>query len=497
MQAHRQITYTKVGTTKGQPRLWLESLKLAACGFEPGAKYTVTLDLDARRVVLRIGHEGDRVVSARKRTLSSGQERLTPIIDIANASLREAFEEGQRIRAVLCDGEITFDLHPMEAAKAQREARTRANLEAGTLHEATLCTGGGVSTWALKEGLQQAGVHTVVDWVVDRDGRYLQVALDNNPAITAETRLYEASLEEIDLEALTPVDCIQVSLPCTGHSLSGKSKRKISCAEDHPTDALAVFGLLRILEAVQPSIVISENVPQAMDSASYAIVRAYLLAQGYDITERVLNGSDAGTVENRERWWFAAISSGLNTADFDLDALAPEPQKYASLGELMEPVADDDQAWKDFAYLEAKAKRDKAAGKGFARQLVDADSTRIGTVGRGYAKVRSTEPHIVRADGKQRLLTPVEHARAKGIPEQLVTDVSATMAHEILGQSILFGHALSIGRALGHLLMGRAGRSPQACSARELVSTDNTPLEPLATVESRRMATPAQLDLAW
>jgi len=451
---HQQITYTRIGTTKGCPRLWLESLRLAACGFLPGARYTVTLDLDTRRIILRTSEQGDRVVSSRKRTLASGEERQTPIIDIANASVRDTFVEGQRIRAVLADGEITFDLHPMEAAQQAREARTLANLDAGVITEATLCTGGGVSTWALKEGLAEAGVHARVDWVVDRDGRYLEVACQNNPAITAETRLYEASLEEVDLAALTHVDLLQVSLPCTGHSNAGKSKRKLSNAESHPTDALAVFGLLRILEAVQPSIVISENVANAQDSASYALVRAYLHAQGYEITERVLTGADAGTIEHRDRWWFVAVSKGLDASLFDLAALRPQPRQYENLGQLMEPVSDDDVAWKDYAYLDAKAVRDASAGKGFARQFVDENSLKIGTTGRGYAKARSTEAFIKRADGKQRLLTPVEHARAKGIPEQLVANTSATLAHEVLGQSILWTHASAIGRALGDHLLG-------------------------------------------
>lgn len=457
---HKQITYTKLGTTKGAPRLWLESLRLAACGFTAGARYAVTLDLDARRVILRTDATGDRMVSSRRRQLASGEERLTPIIDIANASLRDAFTEGQRIRAVLAAGEITFDLAPVEIAKEARETRLRANLAGGTLQEATLCTGGGVSTWALKEGLAEAGVQAHVDWVVDRDGRYLEVASQNNPALTERTRLYEASLEEVETAALTPVDILQVSLPCTGHSNSGKAKRKLRAAEEHPTDALAVYGLLRILEAVQPSIVVSENVAQAAGSASYAIIRAYLLAQGYNITERVLTGDDAGTIEHRDRYWLCAISSGLDAAEFDLDAIQPEPRRYATLGDLMEPVSADDPAWKDFAYLDTKAERDAAAGKGFARQFVDATSTRVGTIGRGYAKARSTEPFICRADGKQRLLTPVEHARAKGIPERLVANTSATLAHEVLGQSILWPHALSIGRAIANHLRALLGQQP-------------------------------------
>jgi len=51
---------------------------------------------------------------------------------------------------------------------------------------------------------------------------------------------------------------------------------------------------------------------------------------------------------------------------------------------------------------------------------------------------------IVREDGKERLLTPVEHCRVKGIPENLVKGVFKTTAHEVIGQSILFNHCVGI-----------------------------------------------------
>ncbi len=50
---------------------------------------------------------------------------------------------------------------------------------------------------------------------------------------------------------------------------------------------------------------------------------------------------------------------------------------------------------------------------------------------------------------KRRLLTPVEHARVKSIPETLVNGLSATVAHQILGQSVLHSAFVSVGRLLG------------------------------------------------
>ena len=442
---HRQVSYTKLGESRGKPRLWMEGIRLEACGFAPGTKFRVDLDLVSRQVRLKIDPDGDRTVSSRK---GRSEDERTPIVDVTGGSLADVLGEGAKVRAVLSVGEIVFDLHPVELAIQAREKRTREHLAQGFVTESTLCAGAGVSTLALQQGIESSGLDTRVDWIVDREGRYLDLAVRNNPAITPDTRIYEASLEEVETAALNGTDALQVSLPCTGHSVSGKAKRKLNQAEDHPTDALAVYGLLRILEAVNPTVVVSENVEQARDSASYALVRAYLSDQGYELFEGLYDGAQAGTIENRTRWWMVALSRGF-AQGFSMDNVPALPRTFESLGQALEALPEDDSRWKAYDYLTAKATRDAAEGKYFARQLVTTESTSIGTVGRGYAKARSTEPFLVRDDGLQRLLTPVEHARVKGIPEQLVDGAPATLAHEALGQSILFGHAVGIGAALG------------------------------------------------
>ncbi|MDQ1090686.1 DNA (cytosine-5)-methyltransferase 1 [Xanthomonas sacchari] len=446
------MSYTKLGSSRGQPRLWLEGLRLGKCGFVPGAKFRVELDLVNRQVRLKVDVAGDRTVSKRERWLEGGQVRQTPIVDVTGGALSRVLGEGARVRATLAAGEIVFDLHPADLRLEQREKQTRRHVRKGYLTEATLCAGAGVSTLALKQGLEREGLRTHVDWIVDREGAYLELAVQNNDAIGPGTRLYEASLEEIDASALSNVDILQVSLPCTGHSLSGRAKRKLENAEKHPTDALAVFGLLRILEVVNPSVVVSENVEQARDSASYDLVRAYLDAQGYVLSEAVLDATVAGTIENRRRWWFCAISKGLADS-YSMADLPPQPRVYESLGEALDAATHNDESrWRAYEHLAEKAVRDAAAGKGFRRQLVTTAATEVGTIGRGYAKARSTEAFLVREDGLQRLLSPVEHARVKGIPEELVQGASATLAHQALGQSILFGHAAAIGQSLaGHL----------------------------------------------
>lgn len=62
-----------------------------------------------------------------------------------------------------------------------------------------------------------------------------------------------------------------------------------------------------------------------------------------------------------------------------------------------------------------------------------------------------TEPFVISpfGDGMSRLFSPLEHARVKGIPEDLINGVSDTTAHEILGQSVIYPVFQAVGNCIG------------------------------------------------
>jgi DNA (cytosine-5)-methyltransferase 1 len=103
-----------------------------------------------------------------------------------------------------------------------------------------------------------------------------------------------------------------------------------------------------------------------------------------------------------------------------------------------------------------KEERDREAGKGFRMQIVNQESLAIGTIGKDYQKNRSTEPtiaHPIEGERLLRLLTPNEHARIKGMPEQLVEGMPATRAHAILGNGVVFEPFLAVGKALAKAVL--------------------------------------------
>jgi DNA (cytosine-5)-methyltransferase 1 len=126
------------------------------------------------------------------------------------------------------------------------------------------------------------------------------------------------------------------------------------------------------------------------------------------------------------------------------------------------PVSADADTWKSYEYLAEKESKDRNAGKGFRRQLLSPEDDRCGTIGRSYNKARSTEPFLKHpTDGSlSRLFTPGEHARLKGIPESVIHGLSATTAHEVLGQSVIYPAFVAIAQAIARHLLTVAGKSP-------------------------------------
>lgn len=441
-----QHSYVAVTEQRKQKRIWLQGLMLQSAGFDKGVRYRVDYDMNSKQINLVIDKKGNRTVSGRKKG-----DSYDPIVDICNADITKLTQGITRVRVDVEKNCIVVSMHHFDSKQAEREHRLKEHINQGYITEGSLCAGIGMATGAIHEGFEEKGLHSRVEWIVDRDRRYLQVAHDNNRALSSETVLIEASIEELEPELLKPVDLAQFSLPCSPHSVAGKAKNKLSNAEQHE-DATAVFGLINIILKINPALIVSENVVVSRDSATYLLIKAMLVQMGYQIHEMELDNQQSGSFEKRKRYWFIAMSSTLDQVDV---AKIPSFQKrYQTLSEVLEPVDDDDPMWSDNQYLKDKAVRDAEDGKGFAkRQLVTSEATSIGCIGRHYAKRRSTEPFVTRADGKERLLTPTEHAHVKSAPECLIRDIAPTIAHQGLGQGIDWNQAKGIAYLIADQLL--------------------------------------------
>jgi DNA (cytosine-5)-methyltransferase 1 len=434
--------YTVNEGSKGA-RIWLDGNILRRHGFTRGVNYIRELSDDQRVLRLRVANQGKYVVSGKSK---AGDD--VPVIDLQSKEISKLTHGMDTVRVDFDNGCISISISHLAAAQIRREARFAQEVKKGEISEATLCVGVGMATLALKEGFERHGLSMRTDYVVDRESTYLDLAMRNNRAIDRRTRILKGSLEEIEPSLITETSIVQLSLPCTGQSLSGRSKLKLAAAEMHPTDATAIYGVMNLLSSMNAAIYISENVKAAQKSTTYELLRKTLTILGYHIHEFVLGPEQSGSVERRERYWMLAVSTGLPQPD--TDAIPVYPRRYRSIAEALDPIPDDSPMWSDNTYLKEKARRDLAAGKGFSRSLVTPADTAVTVLNKSYAKRQSTPSMLVRPhiDDKERLFTPAEQARFKDCDPALVDGASFTLATEVLGQGIDMPQARGIAEML-------------------------------------------------
>lgn len=439
-----QHSYRKVGDHRGKKRIWLDGLKLDAAGFEYGASITVDFQSGTGVFKVFLDEKGERRVSGRK---CSKTGKIKPIIDLSGEYVKALGNNAKRVRVDFHYGELKISIHHQDKKQTEREEAFIENICKGTITKGTLGAGIGIAAAALTDGLADAGIKSKTLWAVDRESKYLQVAVDNNYSFGDETTIFHASLEELEEDLIPQTDVVQFSLACTSSSKSGKAKNKNTLAEEHETDATGLFGLMNIAKTANPAIWVSENVVEAKNTATYILICQMFKLLGYRISECILDEDQAGSIEARKRYWFIAVSNGL--PEIHIDQLMTYAKQFRTVEDVLEDEESTADLWCKHDYLDAKEKRDIARGVNFRRNLVDKKSTKVGTLGRFYNKRRSTEPFLVNEQGLERLFTAREHARLKNIPECLIEGVFETTAHEGLGQSILFNHGRGIGRLIG------------------------------------------------
>lgn len=440
-----QVVYSKIGESKNQKRIWLEGGRLTLCGFTKGAKYLSFFNTKEKKLTLILDKNGNKTVSGKK---VRNKDEFNPIIDICNSAIFKTFGDAVKIKISFSQGKVVISLHHEEAMRNNRESRLMKNILNSTLVEASICTGIGISTHAIKTGLSESGFRSSLAWVCDSEKKYLDIADKNNEALTDDTKILVGSIEEVEGEELDKVDILSASLPCTGHSKAGKTKNKISKAEDHKDASTSVFGFINAVKCCEPSIIISENVPEARNSATYSLIKSELRRLGYEIHEKELGKKEGACIENRNRYWFVAVSRGL--INFNLNDLPNFERSFNNVGDVLE--ANKESLFFDKEVFTRREVKNVKAGRGFKSQYITKECTSMGVIPRNYAKRQVSNPHFKGEGDNVRLFTPTEHARIKEIPEHLIHDVSFTTAHEGLGQSILYNHARSIARRIGDFL---------------------------------------------
>ncbi|MDM1697406.1 DNA cytosine methyltransferase [Thiopseudomonas alkaliphila] len=264
------IVNTKLGESKGQSRIWLEGVRLERGGFSPSTRYELVIS--NRKVTLKVANDGAYTVSKRKRN-----GKLSPIIDLSNQKLTQAFEGVEMLRVVIRAGVIIVSAHFQQGKVARREERLIERLKKNqSLDVCSLFHGSGVLDKALHAGFSKSGIASTVSVAIEIEGAYIDNSLINNPELWNDGSLViNAPIETLKYGSTAQeVDIVIAGLPCTGASKSGRSKNKLEFAESHDAAGAMFFHFLQMVQNLNPSIVIIECVPEYQNTASMAVIRS-------------------------------------------------------------------------------------------------------------------------------------------------------------------------------------------------------------------------------
>lgn len=449
--------YTKkIGENRGAPRVWLDGSSTERAGFTPGQRYDI--DIQGTMIVLQANKDGSRVVSGKR-----VGEKNNPIIDINSKALLAMFDGMAAIRVVVKQDQIYLMPLATEIKKRERFGRLRQKLENGDpIDIGSLSHGGGVLTHAIHAGLTASGVESRLAFANEIRGELLEHAMIHNDAWDERTQVLAAPMQELAFDtrgiaSIPKVELLEIGVPCSGASKAGRSKLALAHPESHPHVGHLVVAACVIINRTNPAVAVFECVTGYANSASAEILRNFFRDNGYDTHERILNGKEWGALENRDRWCMVGVTHGI---DFDFDQLQPPGASMETIAEVLDDVGPDDERWRTFDYLKTKEVRDAAKGNSFKMQTVNPTESSVPTLRKGYAKGGSTDALLQHPSDPTllRQFTPAEHARIKQIPPRLVEGLSNQIAHEVLGQSIVYAPFKGVGHHIGNALNRFAGR---------------------------------------
>ncbi len=269
-------------------------------------------------------------------------------------------------------------------------------------------------------------------------------------------------------------DILLAGFPCQPFSIAGVSKKN-ALGRPHgfacKTQGTLFFDVARILAEKKPRAFLLENVKNLLshdNGNTFKIILETLQQElDYDIYYHILNGAHF-VPQHRQRIYIIGFRNKTNFSWSDIflpkigptlsSILHPEdgtesPEAPYTLGKkarVNEKYTLSPNLW---AYLQAYAKKHRAAGNGFGFGLASADSI-ARTLSARYYKDGSEIliPQKKSAPTKialpPRRLTPRECARLMGFPDTFQIPVSDTQAYRQFGNSVVVPLIQSIATAM-------------------------------------------------
>ena len=241
-------------------------------------------------------------------------------------------------------------------------------------------------------------------------------------------------------------DILCGGFPCQAFSISGKQKG----FED--TRGTLFFDIARITDFHKPKVLFLENVKNLAkhnEGKTLKTITNSLQELGYSVFTKILNSSNFGLPQNRERIYIVAFHNSLNSNSFKfpvppntpicLDQLLENEPKNAKIIE-----RNDIEIYKNYTVSNSLLSEMEVLNKPIQIGKVNkgGQGERIyHTLGHAitlsaYGGGVGSKTGLYLVNGKIRKLSPRECARVQGFPDNFVLNSSNTQAYKQFGNSV-------------------------------------------------------------
>ncbi|VDH03024.1 DNA cytosine methyltransferase [Bergeyella zoohelcum] len=253
-------------------------------------------------------------------------------------------------------------------------------------------------------------------------------------------------ITQIDEKKIPPHDILCAGFPCQAFSISGKQKG----FED--IRGTLFFDIVRIVNHHKPHVVFLENVKNLAkhDKGNTLKVILNTLAElGYKVHYQILNTSNFGLPQNRERIYFVAFHHSIDSEKFQF----PQPlNKRVALKDFLENnpkdgkiiERNDIEIYKQYQvptdlfgkanYLNKPIQIGKVNKGGQGERIYHPEGHAITLSAYGGGVGAKTGLYLI--NGKVRKLSPRECARIQGFPDDFIINNSITQAYKQFGNSV-------------------------------------------------------------
>lgn len=244
-----------------------------------------------------------------------------------------------------------------------------------------------------------------------------------------------ADITSVDSSEIPPHDILLGGFPCQSFSLIAQNPPRLGYKDEK---GQLFFEMSRIIRDKRPEVFVAENVKGLLSAnkrQAFPLVMNEFRSSGYFVDWKLINSSDFGVPQKRERVFIVGFRSEDAAARFNF----PSPTSLTSKVPLSSVLHPNDEV-PESAYFSERALQGLAKTRlrdEMTKGRVQDPDEPSNTVGAHLAKVslNSTDP-VVSTDGRLRMFTPREVARIQSFPDDFVLSGVRTLDYKALGNAV-------------------------------------------------------------